>query len=221
MFGSIGSPIVMRYRRMNGIRFLGVFCYCFSIVPGMGAPEAFPGIDALIREKPVIRCSYSQTRYLTDFNRELQSGGEVVIARDVGVLWKQREPFSMTIVVEQDQLWQVFPNRAPQRMDAGGSSPLGQLNTLFLALLTVDVEALLSHFTVEVESWDPCAWAMELHPRSEPMQGLLESIQVRGGAFVEYICIQDAEGNRTEIRFHSVEDEPEALRAEERKLFGR
>ena len=51
-------------------------------------------------QQPVVRAHFEQVRTIKDMPQPLRSQGEMVIARDSGLLWDQKAPFPMTLLLD-------------------------------------------------------------------------------------------------------------------------
>ena len=71
-----------------------------------------PFVSALTRddlqqrftEQPVIRAHFDQTRTIKDLPQPLRSQGQMLIARDQGLLWDQTSPFPMQLLLDDKRM---------------------------------------------------------------------------------------------------------------------
>ena len=59
-------------------------------------------------EQPVIRAHFDQTRTIKDLPQPLRSQGQMLIARDQGLLWDQTAPFPMQLLLDDKRMVQAI-----------------------------------------------------------------------------------------------------------------
>ena len=63
--------------------------------------------------QPVVRAHFEQVRTIKDMPQPLRSQGEMLIARDSGLLWDQKAPFPMTLLLDDKRMVQAINGRRP------------------------------------------------------------------------------------------------------------
>ncbi|MFT3066997.1 outer membrane lipoprotein carrier protein LolA, partial [Klebsiella pneumoniae] len=69
-------------------------------------------------EQPVVRAHFEQIRTIKDMPQPLRSQGEMLIARDNGLLWDQKAPFPMTLLLDDKRMVQIVNGQSPQTITA-------------------------------------------------------------------------------------------------------
>ena len=69
-------------------------------------------------EQSVIRAHFDQTRTIKDLPQPLRSQGQMLIARDQGLLWDQTSPFPMQLLLDDKRMVQVIYCQPPQIITA-------------------------------------------------------------------------------------------------------
>ncbi|WP_172912126.1 outer membrane lipoprotein carrier protein LolA, partial [Escherichia coli] len=100
-------------------------------------------------EQPVIRAHFDQTRTIKDLPQPLRSQGQMLIARDQGLLWDQTSPFPMQLLLDDKRMVQVINGQPPQIITAENNPQMFQFNHLLRALFQADRKVLEQNFRVE------------------------------------------------------------------------
>ncbi len=80
-------------------------------------------------EQPVIRAHFDQTRTIKDLPQPLRSQGQMLIARDQGLLWDQTSPFPMQLLLDDKRMVQVINGQPPQIITAENNPQMFSLTT--------------------------------------------------------------------------------------------
>lgn len=83
--------------------------------------------------QPVVRAHFEQTRTIKDLPQPLRSQGEMLIARDDGLLWDQKAPFPMTLLLDDKRMVQAINGQPPQTITADNNPQMFQFNHLLRA----------------------------------------------------------------------------------------
>ena len=81
-------------------------------------------------EQPVVRAHFEQVRTIKDMPQPLRSQGEMLIARDSGLLWDQKAPFPMTLLLDDKRMVQAINGQPPQTVTADNNPQMFQFNHL-------------------------------------------------------------------------------------------
>ncbi|WP_163447188.1 outer membrane lipoprotein carrier protein LolA, partial [Escherichia coli] len=69
-----------------------------------------------------IRAHFAQTRTIKDMPQPLRSQGEMLLARDQGLLWDQKSPFPMLLMLNDFRMVQQV-NGQPQQTVTAENNP--------------------------------------------------------------------------------------------------
>lgn len=127
---------------------------------------------------------FEQSRWLADFEMQLDSSGEFQRQAD-GLIWRTTQPVSSEVVL------------ATSNPDL----PLGYQAILpvFNGLLAGDWDALDEYFSSRI-SGSLTAWRAELTPRNEQVAAQLVSLIIEGADQLEQIALTFGDGDRMGIR---------------------
>jgi len=170
-------------------------------------------------QQPVVRAHFEQLRQIKDMPQPLHSQGEMIIARDRGLLWQQTRPFPMTLLLDDQRMMQSIANQPPQVVTAQSNPQMFQFNHLLRALFQADQSVLRQNFQLEFQDLGQERWHLLLTPISSPLDKLFSVIDLRGQAYLEQICLQDKQGDTTRITLSQHRLTPEHLTDEERQRF--
>jgi outer membrane lipoprotein-sorting protein len=168
---------------------------------------------------PVMRAQFEQERQIKGMVQPLHSSGRVVVAKNKGLWWQQRQPFPMRLIVGDNRMVQVMGNQPPQAITAQSNPQMFQFNQLLRTLFYIDRKTLEKDFISEFSDLGQGKWRLVLIPSDETLSGLFRSITLYGEKSLDRVELHDVEEDSTEITFSHYQPEPHKLTQEERKRF--
>lgn len=170
-------------------------------------------------EQPVIRTHFDQTRTIKDLPQPLRSQGQMLIARDQGLLWDQTSPFPMQLLLDDKRMVQVINGQPPQIITAENNPQMFQFNHLLRALFQADRKVLEQNFRVEFADKGEGRWTLRLTPTTTPLDKIFNTIDLAGQTYLESIQLNDKQGDRTDIALTQHQLTPAQLTDDERQRF--
>ncbi|EFI7783933.1 outer membrane lipoprotein carrier protein LolA [Escherichia coli] len=170
-------------------------------------------------EQPVIRAHFDQTRTIKDLPQPLRSQGQMLIARDQGLLWDQTSPFPMQLLLDDKRMVQVINGQPPQIITAENNPQMFQFNHLLRALFQADRKVLEQNFRVEFADKGEGRWTLRLTPTTTPLDKIFNAIDLAGQTYLESIQLNDKQGDRTDIALTQHQLTPAQLTDDERQRF--
>ncbi|EJY1967167.1 outer membrane lipoprotein carrier protein LolA [Escherichia coli] len=170
-------------------------------------------------EQPVIRAHFDQTRTIKDLPQLLRSQGQMLIARDQGLLWDQTSPFPMQLLLDDKRMVQVINGQPPQIITAENNPQMFQFNHLLRALFQADRKVLEQNFRVEFADKGEGRWTLRLTPTTTPLDKIFNTIDLAGKTYLESIQLNDKQGDRTDIALTQHQLTPAQLTDDERQRF--
>ena len=170
-------------------------------------------------EQPVIRAHFDQTRTIKDLPQPLRSQGQMLIARDQGLLWDQTSPFPMQLLLDDKRMVQVINGQPPQIITAENNPQMFQFNHLLRALFQADRKVLEQNFRVEFADKGEGRWTLRLTPTTTPLDKIFNTIDLGGQTYLESIQLNDKQGDRTDIALTQHQLTPAQLTDDERQRF--
>ncbi|HGV8015820.1 TPA: outer membrane lipoprotein carrier protein LolA [Escherichia coli] len=170
-------------------------------------------------EQPVIHAHFDQTRTIKDLPQPLRSQGQMLIARDQGLLWDQTSPFPMQLLLDDKRMVQVINGQPPQIITAENNPQMFQFNHLLRALFQADRKVLEQNFRVEFADKGEGRWTLRLTPTTTPLDKIFNTIDLAGQTYLESIQLNDKQGDRTDIALTQHQLTPAQLSDDERQRF--
>ena len=170
-------------------------------------------------EQPVIRAHFDQTRTIKDLPQPLRSQGQMLIARDQGLLWDQTSPFPKQLLLDDKRMVQVINGQPPQIITAENNPQMFQFNHLLRALFQADRKVLEQNFRVEFADKGEGRWTLRLTPTTTPLDKIFNTIDLAGQTYLESIQLNDKQGDRTDIALTQHQLTPAQLTDDERQRF--
>ena len=179
-------------------------------------------LDALqqrFTEQPVVRAHFTQTRTIKDMPQPLRSAGQMLIARDQGLLWDQTSPFPMQLLLDDKRMVQSINAQPPQTITAENNPQMFQFNHLLRALFQADRKVLEENFRVEFADLGDGRWTLRLTPITTPLDKIFATIDLGGKTYLESIKLNDKQGDSTDIALSQHQLTPAQLTDDERQRF--
>lgn len=170
-------------------------------------------------QQPVVRAHFEQVRTIKDMPQPLRSQGEMVIARDSGLLWDQKAPFPMTLLLDDKRMVQTINGKPPQTITADNNPQMFQFNHLLRALFQADRKVLEENFRIDFQDLGEGRWSLVLTPITTPLNTIFTTLDLGGATFLESIRLNDKQGDRTDITLSSHRLTPASLTDDERQRF--
>ena len=170
-------------------------------------------------EQPVIRAHFDQTRTIKDLPQPLRSQGQMLIARDQGLLWDQTSPFPMQLLLDDKRMVQVINGQPPQIITAENNPQMFQFNHLLRALFQADRKVLEQNFRVDFADLGDGRWTLRLTPTTTPLDKIFATIDLAGKTYLQHITLNDKQGDRTDITLSQHQLTPAQLTDDERQRF--
>ena len=170
-------------------------------------------------EQPVVRAHFTQTRTIKDLPQPLKSAGNMLIARDRGLLWDQTSPFPMQLLLNDKRMIQAINGQPPQIITAENNPQMFQFNHLLRALFQADRKVLEENFRVEFADLGAGRWTLRLTPITTPLDKIFATIDLAGSTYLDTIQLNDKQGDRTDIVLSQQQLTPAQLTDDERQRF--
>ncbi|MDR1367890.1 MAG: outer membrane lipoprotein carrier protein LolA [Candidatus Accumulibacter sp.] len=177
-----------------------------------------------VEQAPVIRANFEQIKTIRSLKRPLRLSGRLVFSRRHGVLWAIEYPYRMTYVLGEERVVEIGGDGTRRERASSELSGFAQTARIFRALLSAETQVLKDYFdargktSIEREGGEPISWELSLLPKREPLARFLSGMRVSGSRFIESLVIDEALGDRSEIRFSGARGDV-ALSEDEQALF--
>jgi outer membrane lipoprotein-sorting protein len=194
------------------MRFFAGLLLCLSLSPALAStPAPTDSVRSRITQPATLRGHFEQEKQLQGFRNPLRSRGTLLLLRDRGVAWDTTAPFASSTVLSRERLVSTLPDGSSRvLLDAGASPAMAAVNSLLLALVAGDLDALAPQFTIEETLKADGAWSLRLTPREPALQRVFASIELDGDRYVREVRIAETAGDRSTIRFVDLTETPDA-----------
>ncbi|MDG3087537.1 outer membrane lipoprotein carrier protein LolA [Vibrio hannami] len=196
----------------------GVWFFLALIVSPNLFAKSMEEVQQHLSSHPVVRGDFEQVRELEMFKKPLVSTGEFTVAKEYGLLWGQKQPFVISLVLTEDKLSQKFGEQDAQVMTSDENPMAFYFSHLFLGLFQGDTEQLKSQFKLIFNSENE-SWKMELVPLKAPIDKVFTSIEISGSDYINSIKLNEVRGDVTTINFSNQNHVPDELSDNEKLAF--
>lgn len=183
---------------------------------------ADPAVESITRamaSPDVLRGQFTQEKQVSGFRNPLRSEGRFVVARQHGVIWTTLKPFPSEVVVTADRILSRQRDGSTRvELDARQQPAMRSVNAIMFALMSGDVQALSSQFTVSAQRQGQ-GWTLRLTPKSAMLAKAFQSLTLQGDRYVRQVEIIEANQDRTRIQFSALAETPATLSSDEAGRF--
>jgi hypothetical protein len=189
-------------------------------------PENFNAICAQLASRPYAKGIFEQTRTLKKQKRSLVSGGDFIIAADLGVVWITKFPVPSITTLGRDYMIQSVPGGTRTRIDAKGNEIFLNMADTISSLFTGNAQRLKSGFEnyyTETQTSDGKVWTVGLIPKDRVFRNYAQQIVFEGfddgmRAVIRLVVIHEKSGDSLSYAF-SEQNFPSSLETHEQAYF--
>ena len=186
--------------------------------PPAAAHELLAQVRQRVYNAPVVRGGFEQLKSVKGFKQPLRSSGDFIVARGKGIVWHVQQPFESVLVVKPDSLQsRGSDGKVTMQMRAQDEPVLRTVNAMLFAVMTADLVQLKQYFQISGKA-QATGWQLHLVPRDAVLAQWLASVEVQGAQFVQFVQLQEARGDSSEIRIQGASAE-QKLRDADAALF--
>lgn len=170
-----------------------------------------------LAKQDMVRANFTQQKKLANSLRSFNSSGQIVFAKQTGVLWQIKNPVQADLIMTQMAVVQKTANTQSKiRLDQNQYAGIAHV---FLQLMSGNETALKQNFEILNVSQTGQNWQISLKPKSAMMQKLFVKVDVSGGQFVQKMTVYEKNNGSTTIQFSSQKTTPNQLSGQENALF--
>ena len=116
----------------------------------------------------ILRGDFTQSKTLQMFNQPLLSEGSFLLSHQHGLIWKQSNPFPVSLVLAKDKLSQQVSDQPADIIEAKDNPMVFYFSHLFLSLFKGDLSSLEKQFTMSLSEDNNAGWLLNLTPKEAP-----------------------------------------------------
>ncbi|MCL2808783.1 MAG: outer membrane lipoprotein carrier protein LolA [Treponema sp.] len=147
-----------------------------------------------LAQRPIIKGSFIQEKYLNRFDRSLNSSGNFIIASEKGMVWETLQPFPSTMIMGRDFILQVRPNGQKSVLSSQGNETFTHMADVMNSLFTGQSIGLLENFEVFYLG-SVSNWTMGLLPKDSVLTSFVTKIIMSGDSAIRSIKLFEQNGD--------------------------
>jgi hypothetical protein len=186
-----------------------------------------PSLSALTLEQlqqqltiqKVIRGDFSQVKTLQIFNQPLLSNGSFLLSHEQGLVWTQKDPFSVSIVLAKNKLRQQFEGQQAEVIEASDNPMVFYFSHLFLSLFKGEIASLQDQFSMVLVGDIKNTWVLILTPKASPLNKVFKKIEIRGQEQIEALLLIELNDDTSLIEFSNINQQQTPLTSQEQNAF--
>jgi hypothetical protein len=200
------------------------FCLLFLAVEAFADDAALDRVRKNLEEASVLRTNFEQTKTMRALKKPLILSGRLVFSKSHGILWVIDSPFQRRYVLGEASVAEIAEDGTRRERASADLPGFSRAARIFRAILNGDARTLEDSFEVCVktpapaEGASPGSWEVTLIPKEDSLVRFLSEMRISGSRFVENLTIEEALGDRSEIRFTGTRGDA-SLSEDERALF--
>lgn len=184
------------------VRLISTYLLLASTQVYAQADDLLARIASQLEKHAVVRAEYTQSKQISGLKRPLQTSGNLVFARQYGVLWQIEQPYKVSYILSEEKVVEIAADGSRKERLARDLPGLAQVGRVFRAMLGANTTALREYFDIQTKG-DAGNWSLTLTPKQAQMAQFIEQMDINGGAFVGAIRIQEKGGDITQIKFRN------------------
>lgn len=197
---------------------LAAACWLVSAAAqAITADDIATRLGARLENSPVLRAEFVQTKELAAFKKPVLTRGQLVFARQDGVLWQIEQPLKLTYVLGETRITEIGDDGQVVSRAVNDVPAMAQVGRILRALLGAQLGPLREWFDANAEGSEK-QWTLILTPKSPQVGQFIRRITLGGSQYVDTIAIEEKNGDTARIRFRQI-SEGKTLSKEERSLF--
>lgn len=139
--------------------------------------------------------SFTQFKHLKVLKIPIISNGQIIIAPELGLLWKTYQPIISTLRITEHDIFEIKDNALVAKSQQASK----QFSRYLFAMFKGDWAVLSNDFILDFSGDSKSNWQVSLVPKSEQVKKLFTKITINGTTSINKISLFELSGNYTEI----------------------
>ncbi len=194
-----------------------IFCFLLLCSSSLSALTLEQLQQQLMMQK-ILTGNFVQAKTLQMFNLPLVSDGEFLLSQQQGLIWQQKNPFPVVLVLAKDKLYQQFEGQGAEIVEAKDNPMVFYFSHLFLSLFKGDLIALESQFSMTLTEHKKASWQLHLQPKLSPLNQIFKYIDIQGDTQIEVLTLVELNGDSSVINFSNIKQLTQ-LNQQEKDVF--
>ncbi len=203
---------------MNARRIFGWVLFFLLAMTSLVSGETHAQVKStpLIPEVNILRGDFEQVRTLKGFKNPLTSEGRFLVSKSHGVVWQGIKPFPSRILIRNSGAI-VNLDQPKSTGVKKAKKPNSAMSKIMLAMLSGNEVEMAKHFTIQ-RTETKGIWTLQLQPKGG-MARVFSRVEMKGDRYIHKVVMEEKSGDKTELNFSAVSEEPNSLSADELKYF--
>ena len=143
------------------------------------------------------RASFVQTKKLAALKRPIISSGELVVNKDLGLLWYTKKPLNSILKITKDGIYDIESNFNPIKQTVVTNNQ--SFNEFLFAVLNLNWQFIQHEFRIYQSIQEPKEFL--LLPVNSEMSKVFSNFRMMVGDQIEQIILWENNSNKTTIEF--------------------
>ena len=165
--------------------------------PNANSPALLNQIARMNANADAIQSGFTQSKNVKGFNSPIKSSGTVSIVRNRGMLWVTDKPYQSTLKINQSGISEV---RGGQTQQLGNTQSMSVVTQVMTGMMAGDFSSLQRYFSFTGQASGK-SWSLNLKATDPQVKRVINTVQLRGGQFVQQAVINEVNGDITTVRF--------------------
>jgi hypothetical protein len=167
----------------------------------------------------ILRGDFTQSKTLQMFNQPLLSEGSFLLSHQHGLIWKQSNPFPVSLVLARDKLSQQVSDQPADIIEAKDNPMVFYFSHLFLSLFKGDLSSLEKQFTMNLSEENNAGWLLNLTPKEAPLINVFKRIEIKGQDTIQALTLIELNDDSSVISFTNINPQQTPLKQQEIDAF--
>lgn len=146
--------------------------------------------------KQSVHGDFYQEKRIVGFPQSIKTQGKFII-ENRELVWQTQIPIQNTIKINSNGIYVLSPQKIWEKKDQQYDKQF------FLDLIDLDFAQLQKNFNIKL-SGTLSSWHIDLVPTGIILPKIFKTIKISGGKFIQYILLEEGNGDVSEIRFKNV-----------------
>ena len=183
------------------MRYLAIVALgCFGLISSSVLALSFEQLAQHTQTPKTLTGGFSQSKYLSSFELELESKGQFHYQQDKSIVWQTLEPVANELILTPDSIVNRQGGQELMRLDAQSSPTIAVLSEIFFSVMTADWQRLEQHFSLTGEL-NEALWSAQLTPTDDSFSQLINRVELSGDQLLKKVVLHEKSGDTTTIHF--------------------
>lgn len=175
----------------------------FAVADDKGSTGLIEKVQERLVLDDAVSGRFEQDKYIAVLPQPLRSEGRFKYSPEHGLDWETLQPIANRLSFNEQGIVQSVDGKVVWEVDARQPAVV-TISQVMSGVLAMNWELLQEYFMIEGTVGED-GWRLHLQPRDAVLKQVVDAIGIAGNRDVESLTLMEANGDRTEIRFFSVD----------------